>query len=46
MDGFDLAALDTLQHRLPGHAQSRGRFQHGDVAWWRLLNETGDAVRR
>jgi hypothetical protein len=32
MDGVELAALDTLQHRLPGHAEGVRGFEHGQVA--------------
>jgi hypothetical protein len=28
VDGFELAALDALQHGLAGHAESAGRLEH------------------
>src|SRR5215467_10745038 len=32
MDGFDLAALDTLPHGLPGNAQSAHGLVHGEIS--------------
>jgi hypothetical protein len=29
VDGFELAALYTLQHGLPGDAEPEPRFEHG-----------------
>ena len=39
MDGLELAALDTLQHRLAGDAQDVHGVEHGYVAFGRLLDE-------
>src|SRR5579862_1816699 len=36
---FQLAALYTLQHRLPRDAQFRRGYDHGHVVWWRLLHD-------
>jgi hypothetical protein len=33
VDGFEFAALDTLQHGLAGHAEGVGGFEHGEPAW-------------
>ena len=38
--GIELAALDTMQHRLPGDAQALGRFLHHPIALGDLLHET------
>ena len=32
MDGFEFAALDTLQHGLAGHAEQLGGLLHHDIA--------------
>src|SRR5439155_22088274 len=34
VDGFELAALYTLQHRLPGDAEPQPRFEHRQIVWW------------
>src|SRR5712692_3701924 len=40
MKGLELSALDTLQHRLPGHAESHGGLEHRQIVWRRLFDET------
>jgi hypothetical protein len=44
VDGTQLAALDTLQHRLPGDAKRHGGFQHGQPAGRGVVDETGVQV--
>src|SRR5215211_753324 len=39
VDGAQLAALDTLQHRLPGDAQRHGGLQHRQPPFGGLLDE-------
>jgi hypothetical protein len=39
VDGVEFAALDTLQHRLPGHAEQVGSFEHRQVAVGGMLDE-------
>lgn len=39
MDGIDLAALDTLQHGLAGHAEQLRGLLHHHVAVRRYLDE-------
>src|SRR5918996_933684 len=39
VDGFELAALDTLQHGLAGHAQSMGGLEHRQPAGWGFVDE-------
>ena len=39
MDGIDLAALDTLQHGLAGHAEQLRGLLHHHVAVRRFLDE-------
>jgi RNA-directed DNA polymerase len=41
MHSVELAALDTLQHRLPRDAEPEGRFQHREILGRRLLDEAG-----
>ena len=36
---FQLAALYTVQHRLPRNTQFRRGYDHGHVLWWRLLHD-------
>ena len=38
-NSFQLAALYTLQHRLPRNAQFRGGYDHGHILRWRLLHD-------
>src|SRR6516165_7131660 len=37
MDGFDLAALDTLPHGLPGNAQPAHRLVHSEISLGRFF---------
>jgi hypothetical protein len=41
MHSLQLAALDTLQHRLPGDAQPKSRLEHREIPGRRLLDEAG-----
>src|SRR5918996_1277464 len=41
VDGFELAALDTLQHGLAGHAESAGGLEHRQPAGRRVVDEAG-----
>ena len=41
VDGLELAALDTLQHRLAGHAERHSGFEHGQPAVGRVVDEQG-----
>src|SRR5215218_7201423 len=41
VDGAELAALDSLQHRLPGAPQRHGGLQHRQPALGGLLDEAG-----
>src|ERR671919_947796 len=41
VDGFELAALDTLQHGLAGHAEGVGGFEHGEPAGRGVVDEAG-----
>ena len=39
VDGFELATLYTLQHRLPGDAEPQPRFEHRQIVWWGVFDE-------
>ena len=39
MDGFEFAALYTLQDRLSRDAEQLGGFEHGDITLRRTLNQ-------
>jgi hypothetical protein len=39
MHRVKFAALDTLQHRLTGDAESQGRFEHRQMIWWGLVDK-------
>lgn len=41
VDGFELAALYTLQHGLAGHTEGVCRFLHGEPTRWCLVDEQG-----
>ena len=41
MDCLEFAALDTLQHRLPGQAECVGGFKHREIAVGGMLDEAG-----
>jgi hypothetical protein len=45
MDGFELAAVYTLQHRLSGKAQHPGGIDHGDESRRRRFDEAGLELR-
>src|SRR5207245_11741512 len=38
-DGFELAALYTLQHRLAGDAEPQPRLQHRQIVWRGVFDE-------
>ena len=44
MDGFDLAALDTLPHGLPGNAQQAHGLVHGEAAVGSFFRDTGAQI--
>ena len=44
MDGFDLAALDTLPHGLPGNAQQAHGLVHGEAAVGSFFSDAGAQV--
>jgi hypothetical protein len=39
VERFELAALDTLQHRLARHSEAQPRVEHREIAWRRLFDE-------
>ena len=41
MDGWELAALYSLQHGLAGDAEDSGGFKHRYMALWRFCNKAG-----
>src|SRR5260370_15843991 len=44
VDGFELAALYTLQHRLPGDAEPQPRFEHRQIVWRGVFDEARPQV--
>src|SRR5713101_8101288 len=53
VDGFELAALYTLQHRLPGDSEPQPRVEHRQIVWRGVFDEArpqlvghADAPRR
>ena len=45
VDGSELAALDTLQDRLPRHAEAQPRVEHRQIAWRRVFHEAHLAAK-
>jgi hypothetical protein len=41
MDGIQLAALYSLQHRLAGYTEGLSGLQHWKLALWGLLDKAG-----
>ena len=39
VNGLELAALYTLQHRLPGDAEPQPRFEHRHIVWRGVFDE-------
>src|SRR5260370_19700191 len=44
VDGFELAALYTLQHRLRGDAEPQPRFDHRQIVWRGVFDEARPQV--